>query len=90
VRKISHSGSPTAETLTAFKTTMQGDPGQEASIGAGTTCQFQSYTDAPSAAAARFHLQILSSAWQTSRAPRPIPEYAMEPSNFSDLLVRCC
>ena len=37
-----------AETLTAFKVTMQGDPGQEASFGAGTTCQFQTYTDAPS------------------------------------------
>ncbi len=36
-----------AETLTAFKVTMQGDPGQEASIGAGTTCQFQSYTNSP-------------------------------------------
>jgi sugar lactone lactonase YvrE len=36
-----------AETLAAFKVTMQGDPGQEASIGAGTTCQFQSYADAP-------------------------------------------
>ncbi len=35
------------ETLTAFKVTMQGDPGQEASIGAGTTCQFQSYTNSP-------------------------------------------
>ena len=35
------------ETLTAFKTTMQGDPGQEAVVGAGTTCQFQSYTDSP-------------------------------------------
>ena len=37
-----------AETLTAFKITMQGDAGPEASIGAGTTCQFQSYTDSPS------------------------------------------
>jgi sugar lactone lactonase YvrE len=36
-----------AETLTAFKVTMQGDPAQEASIGAGATCQFQTYTDAP-------------------------------------------
>jgi len=35
------------ETLTAFKVSMQGDPAQEASIGAGTTCQLQSYTDAP-------------------------------------------
>jgi sugar lactone lactonase YvrE len=35
------------ETLTAFKVTMQGDPGQEASIGAGTTCQFQGYTNSP-------------------------------------------
>lgn len=37
----------TPETLTAFKITMQGDPGQEASVGAGTTCQFQSYTNSP-------------------------------------------
>ena len=35
------------ETLTAFKVTMEGDPGQEATIGAGTTCQFQSYTNSP-------------------------------------------
>jgi sugar lactone lactonase YvrE len=37
-----------SETLTAFKTTMQGDPGQEAVVGAGTTCQFQSYANSPS------------------------------------------
>jgi sugar lactone lactonase YvrE len=36
-----------AETLTAFKITMQGDSGQEATVAAGTTCQFQSYADAP-------------------------------------------
>jgi sugar lactone lactonase YvrE len=52
---VGSSGSPVAvnyelnapETLTAFKVTMQGDPAQEASIGAGTTCKFQTYTDAP-------------------------------------------
>ena len=37
-----------AETLTAFKITMEGDTKPEATIGAGTTCQFQSYTDSPS------------------------------------------
>ena len=37
-----------AETLTAFQVTMQGDAKPEASIGAGTTCQFQSYTDSQS------------------------------------------
>jgi sugar lactone lactonase YvrE len=35
------------ETLAAFKTTMQGDPAPEATIGTGTTCQFQSYTVSP-------------------------------------------
>jgi sugar lactone lactonase YvrE/ribonuclease HI len=37
-----------AETLNAFKITMQGDTKPEATIGAGTTCQFQSYADSPS------------------------------------------
>jgi sugar lactone lactonase YvrE len=35
------------ETLTAFRAVVQGDPTQEATIGAGTTCQFQSYTVSP-------------------------------------------
>jgi sugar lactone lactonase YvrE len=35
------------ETLSAFKSTVQGDAAQEARIGTGTTCQFQSYTVSP-------------------------------------------
>ena len=36
-----------SETLTAFQLTMQGDSSFEASLATGTTCQLQSYTDAP-------------------------------------------
>ena len=35
------------ESLTAFQVTMQGDIASEASIAAGTTCQFQNYADSP-------------------------------------------